>query len=114
MSLSKSIYQLLRTGSTQGDPSGHDCKIVNWDVKNKIKQIFINENSIIIDHVNLQGSSIMKTCLQCVVLFTLLCMSCQLSDVVLKGVSRSYVEVMASNVYFSPPPQWVQLLSILR
>ena len=70
------------------------AKVVNWDVKNKNKQIFINENSIILDYVNLQGSSIMKTCLQCVVLFTLLCMSCQLSDVVVKQRQKVLAEAM--------------------
>ena len=34
MSLSKAHYPLLRTGSTQEDPS----KIVSWDVKNQNKQ----------------------------------------------------------------------------
>ena len=42
MPLSKAHYSLLSTGSTQEDPSQHTWKIVDWDVKNKIKQTFIN------------------------------------------------------------------------
>ena len=38
MSLSKTHLFLLSTGSTQEDPSQHNCKIVEWDIKNKIKQ----------------------------------------------------------------------------
>ena len=37
MTLSKSLYQLLSTGSIQEDPSGHDRKIVDWNVKNQNK-----------------------------------------------------------------------------
>ena len=37
MSLSKTFYQLLKSGSTQEDPSQHDRKIVDWDVKNQNK-----------------------------------------------------------------------------
>ena len=32
------LYPLLSTGSTQEEPSPHDWKIVNWDVKNQNKQ----------------------------------------------------------------------------
>ena len=39
VSLSKTFYHLLRTGSTQENPSRHNWKIVDWDVKNQIKQI---------------------------------------------------------------------------
>ena len=38
MSLSKTLYPLLSTGSTQEDPSQHNWKIVDWDVKNQNKQ----------------------------------------------------------------------------
>ena len=38
MSLSKTLNPLLSTGSTQEDPSQHDRKIVDWDVKNEKKQ----------------------------------------------------------------------------
>ena len=38
MSLSKTIYPLLGTGSIQDDPSRHDWKIVDWGVKNLNKQ----------------------------------------------------------------------------
>ena len=38
MSLSKTLYPLLSTGSNQEDLSRHNRKIVDWDVKNKIKQ----------------------------------------------------------------------------
>ena len=31
-------YPLLSTLSTQEDPSGHGCKIVEWDVKDQNKQ----------------------------------------------------------------------------
>ena len=33
-----SLYQLLRTGSTQKDPSGHNWIFFAWDIKNQIKQ----------------------------------------------------------------------------
>ena len=36
VSFSKTLLSLLRTGSTQEDPSRHNCKIVDWDVKNQI------------------------------------------------------------------------------
>ena len=41
VSFSKTLYPLLRTGSTQEDRklSPHDCKIVNWDVKHQHKQV---------------------------------------------------------------------------
>ena len=38
VSLSKTHLFLLSTGSTQEDPSRHNCKIVERDIKNKIKQ----------------------------------------------------------------------------
>ena len=38
VSLSKTLNPLLSTGSTQEDPSQHDWKIVDWDVKNQSKQ----------------------------------------------------------------------------
>ena len=38
VSLSKAHLSLLSTGSTQEDPSRHNWKIVDWDVKNQIKQ----------------------------------------------------------------------------
>ena len=40
VSLSKAIYLLLNTGSTKEDrkTSGHDLKVVDWDVKHQIKQ----------------------------------------------------------------------------
>ena len=37
VSLSKTHLSLLSTGSTQEDPSRHNSKIVDWDVKNQIK-----------------------------------------------------------------------------
>ena len=37
-SLSKTLYSLLNTGPTQEDPSQHNWKIVDWAVKNQIKQ----------------------------------------------------------------------------
>ena len=39
VSLSKTLYPLLWTGSTQEGLSRHDWKIVDWDVKNWLKQI---------------------------------------------------------------------------
>ena len=42
MSFSKTLLYLLSTGSTQEDPSRHNCKIVDLDVKNQIKET--NEN----------------------------------------------------------------------
>ena len=38
VSLSKTHLSLLSTGSTQKDLSQHNWKIVDWDVKNQIKQ----------------------------------------------------------------------------
>ena len=38
VSLSKTLYPLRSTGSAQEDPSQHDSKSVDWDVKNQIKQ----------------------------------------------------------------------------
>ena len=38
VSLSKTHVSLLSTGSTQEDLSRHNSKIVDWDVKNQIKQ----------------------------------------------------------------------------
>ena len=38
MSLSKTFYPLLSTGSTQENPSWHDWKNVDWDVKDQNKQ----------------------------------------------------------------------------
>ena len=35
LSLSKTFNLLLSTGSTLEDPSGHDSKLVDWDVKNQ-------------------------------------------------------------------------------
>ena len=37
VSLTKTLYPLLSTGSTKEDPSRHDLKIVDWDVKNQNK-----------------------------------------------------------------------------
>ena len=42
VSLSKTHLSLLSTGSTQDDPFRHNRKIVDWDVKNPIKQINCN------------------------------------------------------------------------
>ena len=39
--LSKTHLSLLSAGSTQEDPSRHNRKIVDWDVKNQIK-IFVH------------------------------------------------------------------------
>ena len=38
VSLSKTHLSLLSTGSTLEGPSRHNLKIVDWDVKNQIKQ----------------------------------------------------------------------------
>ena len=38
MSLSKTLYTLLSTGSTQEDLAQHDLKTVDWDVKNQNNQ----------------------------------------------------------------------------
>ena len=38
MSLSKTLYPLLSAGSVKENPSRHDEKIVDWDVKNQNKQ----------------------------------------------------------------------------
>ena len=38
MSLSKTLYSLLSTDSTQEGPSLRDRKIVDWDVKNQTKE----------------------------------------------------------------------------
>ena len=40
MSLSKPLHPLLSTGSTEG-LSGHDWKMVDWDVKNQNKHQFV-------------------------------------------------------------------------
>ena len=42
MSLSKTLYPLLSTALTQEDPSQHDWKIVDWDLKNQNKQTLGN------------------------------------------------------------------------
>ena len=42
VSFSKTHLSLLSTGSTQEDPSQHNRKTVDWDVKNQIKQRFRN------------------------------------------------------------------------
>ena len=39
VSLSKTHLSLHNTGSTQEDSSLHNGKIVDWDLKNQIKQI---------------------------------------------------------------------------
>ena len=38
VSVSKTHESLLSTGLTQEDPSGHNWKILDWPVKNQIKQ----------------------------------------------------------------------------
>ena len=38
MSLSKTLYPMLSTGSTQEDPSRHDLENVDWHVTNLSKQ----------------------------------------------------------------------------
>ena len=38
VSLCKTHLSLLSTGSTQEDPSQHNLKIVDWDIKNQIKK----------------------------------------------------------------------------
>ena len=38
VSLSKTLLSFTSTGSTQEDPSQHNSKIVDWDVKNQTKQ----------------------------------------------------------------------------
>ena len=38
VSLSKTLYPLIRNGSTQEDPSRHNWKIADWDLKNQIKK----------------------------------------------------------------------------
>ena len=38
MFLSKTLYPLLGTGLTQEPSFRHDLKVVDWDVKNQIKQ----------------------------------------------------------------------------
>ena len=49
MSLSKTHLSLLSTGSTQEDPSRHNWKIVDCDVKNQINQT--NKSKFYIDQV---------------------------------------------------------------
>ena len=39
VALSKTLYPLLSTGSTQEDPPRHNRKIVDWDVQDPHKQI---------------------------------------------------------------------------
>ena len=38
VSLSKTQLPVLSTGPTQEGPSRHNLKVVDWDVKNQIKQ----------------------------------------------------------------------------
>ena len=45
MSLSKTHLSLLNTGSNQEDQSRQSEKIVDWDIKNKIKQTSKSYNS---------------------------------------------------------------------
>ena len=40
MSINKTLYSLRGTGLSQEDPSRHDCRIVDWDVKYQIKSIY--------------------------------------------------------------------------
>ena len=47
MTLSKTLYPLLSTGLTQEDPSQHDPKSVDWEVKNQIKQTFSSRYVIV-------------------------------------------------------------------
>ena len=47
MSLSKTLYPLFSAGSTQKDPSRHDCKIVDWDIQNQNKQNFVQKEHVI-------------------------------------------------------------------
>ena len=58
VSLSKTHLSLLNTGSTQKGPSWHNWKIVDWDVKNQIKQTKTNrvENSVYPDQLALEAS----------------------------------------------------------
>ena len=44
VSLSKTHFPLLSTCSTPKDPSLHNCKIVDWDVKNKINILAVQHN----------------------------------------------------------------------
>ena len=52
VSLSKTQLSLLSIGSTQEDPSRRNWKIVDWDVKNKIKQtnylFFLKRSALIL------------------------------------------------------------------
>ena len=51
MSLSKTLYPLLNTGSTQEDPDRYDCKCVDWDIKNQ--NFHANQTSLCLDpHLN--------------------------------------------------------------
>ena len=49
MSLSKTLYPLLITGSTQEDPSTHDLKIVDWDII-KTNKLLVGYHSISADN----------------------------------------------------------------
>ena len=48
MSLSKTLYPLLSTGSIQEDPPRHDWKIVDWDTKIQHKQILLDTSKFYI------------------------------------------------------------------
>ena len=58
VSLSKTHLSLLSTGSTQEDLSKHNLKIVDWDVKNQIKQT----NCIELDIYRAVISSVFSKC----------------------------------------------------
>ena len=40
LSLSKTHLSLLSTGSTQEDPSQHNCKCVDWDIIKSNKMVY--------------------------------------------------------------------------
>ena len=51
MSLSKTLYPLLSTGSTQEDPSRYDLKNVDLDIKNPTKRIINIRSNAVTEHV---------------------------------------------------------------
>ena len=56
MSLSKILNPLLRTATTQEDPSRHDGKVVDWVVENQNKQIFLfYSTSVLVYHKQSQS-----------------------------------------------------------
>ena len=77
--LSKTHYSLLCTGSTQEDPSSLNENIVDWDVKNQIKQT---------------NSPFLKLCLGSIEIDRILSESCYEGTILQRNVRKMTIMVM--------------------